>query len=123
MEDVVALADPVAGRADVVVVEGLVPSSEQIYAGRVNLALAKALDADVLLVGAPCRDGDLERIAEAMAMRRRTYRAGEDVRVVGRARQPGARARGARRPALQRRARRAGGIQLVGAVPLRAELS
>ena len=82
MEDVLALADPVLRSHDVVVVEGLVPSSEQVYSSRVNLALAKALDADVLLVGA-VPDGDLERMAEAMAMTEGTYRAGEDVRVVG----------------------------------------
>ena len=39
-------------RHDVVILEGLVPATGLVYASRVNLALAKAFDADVLLVGA-----------------------------------------------------------------------
>jgi phosphate acetyltransferase len=53
MEEVVGLGEQVRVDHDVVVVEGLVPSSALVYSGQVNLALAKALDADVLLVGAP----------------------------------------------------------------------
>ena len=53
LEDVVAAAEPLVAEHDVVVVEGLVPGSGLVYAGRTNVALAKALDADVLLVGAP----------------------------------------------------------------------
>jgi phosphate acetyltransferase len=86
MEQVVAAAEPVIAAHDVVVVEGLVPASGLVYAGRANVALAKALDADVLLVGAP---GDAEypldgeHLAESMAIAGRTYQAGEHDRVVG----------------------------------------
>jgi phosphate acetyltransferase len=120
MEDVLALADPVLRSHDVVVVEGLVPSSEQVYSSRVNLALAKALDADVLLVGA-VPDGDLERMAEAMAMTEGTYRAGEYARVVGalvnKVPDVSEAAVARVRAALRHR-----GIQLVGAIPYRPEL-
>jgi phosphate acetyltransferase len=100
MEDVVAASEPVVRRHEVVVVEGLVPGSGHVYSGRVNLALAKALDADVLLVGAPV-DDDPQHLAETMAISARTYRAGEHDRVVGAV-------GGARHPTGRRRAVPAG---------------
>ena len=50
LEEVVATAEPLLEAYDVLVVEGLVPGSGLVYAGRTNVALANALDADVLLV-------------------------------------------------------------------------
>ena len=82
MEDVLAAAEPLLREHDVLVVEGLVPGSGLVYSGRVNLLLAKALDADVLLVGAPA-DADMDHLAETMAIAARSYRAGEHDRVVG----------------------------------------
>ncbi len=82
MEQVVAAAEPVIARHDVVVVEGLVPGAGLAYAGRANVALAKALDADVLLVGAPGH-GDVAHLAETMAIAAGTFRVGEHDRVAG----------------------------------------
>ena len=82
MEDVLGAAEPLLREHDVLVVEGLVPGSGLVYSGRVNLLLAKALDADVLLVGAPA-DADMDHLAETMAIAARSYRAGEHDRVVG----------------------------------------
>ena len=82
MEDVIAAAEPLLREHEVLVVEGLVPGSGLVYSGRVNLLLAKALDADVLLVGAP-GDGDIDHLAEEMSIAARSYRAGEHDRVVG----------------------------------------
>ena len=97
------------------------PSSEQVYSGRVNLALAKALDADVLLVGAvPTatwsrwpRRWPSPRAPTAPASTSGSSGAWSTSvpDVAERRRWP------ACRPALRRR-----GIQLVGAVPYRAEL-
>ncbi|MEO7288548.1 MAG: phosphate acetyltransferase, partial [Jatrophihabitantaceae bacterium] len=125
MQDVVAAAEPVIAAHDVVIVEGLVPGPGLVYAGRVNLALAKALDADVLLVGAP--DGmegadDPEHLAETMAIAARTFRAGEHERVIGAVvnRLPST------DPASLDRLRAALAKQqltLVGAVPYRVELT
>jgi phosphate acetyltransferase len=121
MEDVVAASEPVVSAHDVVVVEGLVPGSGHVYSSRVNLALAKALDADVLLVGAPT-DEDPDHLAETMAIAARTYRAGEHGRVVG--------AVANRLPDVEpvrvdgvRAALASRGIRLVGAVPFRPELT
>ncbi len=50
LEKIVAAWQPVHDRSDVVVVEGLTPGPAQLYAGGLNQALAKAVDADVLLV-------------------------------------------------------------------------
>ncbi|MFD0484589.1 phosphate acetyltransferase [Kineococcus sp. GCM10028916] len=87
MEEVVAAAEKVLAAHDVVVVEGLAPSADQVFSGRVNQALATALDADVLLVGSAGPDGTdpgaPERIAEDMAVTAGTYRTGEALRVIG----------------------------------------
>ena len=80
MERVVGTAEKLLAEHDVVVVEGLVPGADQIYSQRVNLALAKALDADVVLVAA---GADPEDLAADAAIVTGTYRVGEDVRVVG----------------------------------------
>ena len=121
MEEVVAASEPVIGGHDVVVVEGLVPGSGLVYAGRVNLALAKALDADVLLVGAPT-DDDVDHLAETMAIAGRTYQVGEHDRVVGavvnRVPDVSVEVVDALRAALAKRA-----MTLVGAVPYREELT
>jgi phosphate acetyltransferase len=124
MEEVVAAAEPLIAAHDVVVVEGLVPSSELVYASRVNVAVAKALDADVLLVGA-LGDDAVEHLAETMAIAARTYQASEHDRVVGAVvnRVPAAPApaqdtHGRLRTALARQS-----ITLVGAVPFRVELT
>ena len=50
LEKIVAAWQPVHDRSDVVVVEGLSPGPAKLYAGGLNQALAKAVDADVLLV-------------------------------------------------------------------------
>jgi phosphate acetyltransferase len=122
MESVVAAGEHVVRDHDVVVVEGLMPGSGLVYSGRVNLALAKALDADVLLVGAPAADDDAGHLAETMAIAARTYRAGEHDRVVGavvnRVRDASAPAVDRLRAALARY-----GIAMVGAVPFREELT
>src|SRR5450755_1726564 len=50
LEKIVAAWQPVHDRSDVVVVEGLSPGPTKLYASGLNQALARALDADVLLV-------------------------------------------------------------------------
>lgn len=53
MEQVVALCQRAAQDADVLVVEGMVPAAGMIHATRVNSLMAKALDAELVLVCAP----------------------------------------------------------------------
>ncbi|PJA32029.1 MAG: phosphate acetyltransferase [Zetaproteobacteria bacterium CG_4_9_14_3_um_filter_53_7] len=53
MEEVIELYRQCASHADVVIVEGLVADSHAGYATRLNTAVARALDAEVILVGKP----------------------------------------------------------------------
>jgi phosphate acetyltransferase len=50
LEKIIAALEPVHNRSDVVVVEGLTPGPARLYAIEINQALARALDADVVLV-------------------------------------------------------------------------
>jgi len=58
MEEVIALYRQVAKDVDVVIVEGLVADNHAGYATRLNTAIARALDAEVILVAAPEHDLD-----------------------------------------------------------------
>ncbi|HYO34236.1 MAG TPA: phosphate acetyltransferase, partial [Nocardioidaceae bacterium] len=100
LEEVVARWQPLSDQHDVIVVEGLNPGPTQIYSSRLNQAMAKALDADVILVGA-CTGGggyshpagepagastwpdEVEHLAESLAITAGTYSAGENARVEG----------------------------------------
>ncbi|MDO5712309.1 MAG: phosphate acetyltransferase [Micrococcales bacterium] len=81
MEHVISHAEKVFARHDVVVIEGLVPTDEQTYSVRVNVALAKALDAEVVLVGS-ARGHDVAEAASIMAGTESTYRVGGEIRRV-----------------------------------------
>src|SRR5450755_3060995 len=104
LEKIVAVWQPVQDRSDVVVVEGLSPGPTKLYASGLNQALARALDADVLLVGSwPAADaassvnragrtaepgpdpvaGTVESLAETLAITASGYWSGELARVVG----------------------------------------
>lgn len=123
MEQAIATVETVIAEHDVVIVEGLVPGAGLVYASRVNLALAKAFDADVLLVGA-VSDGPVEQLAEAMAMAiaARGYQAGEHDRIIGALvnRVPDT---GPEPVAQLRGALAEQGLALVAAVPVRTELT
>ncbi len=93
LEQVVARCEPVQAAHDVVVVEGLGPGPTQIYSGRVNGALATAVDAAVVLVaawpsagGEPVQeldDAGLARLVEGLAIPGGAYEARANARVVG----------------------------------------
>src|ERR1039457_1814395 len=104
LEKIVAAWQPVYDRSDVVVVEGLNPGPAKLYARGLNQALAKAVDADVLLVaswpapgsgqsedradrtagpGPGPAAGTIERLAESLAITASGYWSGEHARVVG----------------------------------------
>jgi phosphate acetyltransferase len=100
LEQIVAACQPVQDQSDVVVVEGLSPGPTRLYASGLNQALAKALDADVVLVASwPATDdgsgedradrpaepgGDLvDGLAETLAIAAGGYWSGEQARVLG----------------------------------------
>ena len=104
LEKIIAALEPVHGRSDVVVVEALTPGPARLYAVEINQALARALDADVLLVASwPTADAGsgedhahhtsepavdriaatVRNLAETLAIAASGYWSGEQVRVVG----------------------------------------
>ena len=84
LEKIVATWTPIYNRSDVVVVEGLKAGPSRLYAPALNQALARALDADVLLVGNWPADPDgVEGLAEQFAIAASGYTSGDTARVVG----------------------------------------
>jgi phosphate acetyltransferase len=126
LEKIVAAWQPVYDRSDVVVVEGLNPGPAKLYASGLNQALAKAVDADVLLVAswpAPGRAaGTIERLAESLAITASGYWSGERARVVGCV-VNGVPAADLAAAAQLGEALAGHGLRLIGAVPHRPELT
>ncbi len=98
LEEVIVRWQPLQDEHDVILVEGLNPGPTQIYSSRLNQAMAKALDAEVILVGTfsspPVGEQDpeaadgtweeqVEHLADGLAFTAGTYGSGERVRVVG----------------------------------------
>ncbi len=142
LEKIVAAWEPVYDRSDIVVVEGLSAGPDRLYASGLNQALARALDADVVLAGSwPDADagsrqhragrgaepgpgvtaGIVEGLAETLIIAAGGYLSGERARVVGCVvsslpaadPSPAEQLRGA----LSRR-----GLRLIAAIPHRPEL-
>ena len=82
MEKVLAASEDVLNNHDVVIIEGVLPTEEQTYSGRVNHDLAQALDAEVLLV-AGVNSTTLPTLISKVAGAAGFYQVGEDSRVVG----------------------------------------
>lgn len=127
LEKVVGAWQPVCDSSEVVVVEGLSPDPARLYATEFNQALARALDADVLLVTrwpatvSDSSDGPVaEGVSEALAIAAAGYSAGDRVAGCVVHNVPAGDAAGAPqlRAALTRR-----GLRLLAAVPDRPELS
>ncbi len=132
LEKVVAAWQPVCDKSDLVVVQGLSPMPARLYATEFNHALARALDADVLLVSSwPATPGErgtgqpapaAENVADVLAIAASGYAAGESERVAGcvvtNVPSADAAATAALRDALSRRR-----LRLLAAVPYRPELT
>lgn len=56
LEEIVANFDEFNQDQEVVIIEGLIPTTRQPYAGRLNREVAQALSADIVLVAAPGND-------------------------------------------------------------------
>lgn len=94
LEHVVATCARAAEGADVLVVEGMVPEPGMVWSARVNALMQRALDAELVLVGAPGAGGAKEA-ADAVAIATRAYGAAEGrvscvLNLVGRTRTDGA---------------------------------
>ena len=80
-EEVVARVEAAAGRADIVIVEGLVPSPEQPYTAALNAGLASSLDAEVILVAAP--SGSPEELSDMLELAAQNFGGASGGRVLG----------------------------------------
>jgi len=122
MEKIVAAWEPTYDESDVVVVEGLSARPSKLYASSLNQALARTLDADVVLADTWPPDADIDGVAEQIAIAASGYVSGEQARVVGCVVHglPGADAAAAAglRAALARHQ-----LRLIAAVPHRPELT
>ena len=126
LEHVVALCQAAGHGADVLVVEGLAPEPGMVWSSRVNALVAKALDAELVLVASASGHepapgavrGSAQELAQAVAIAARGYGAGEGRTVaclLNRAGEAGA-PDGVALP-LYRAALEAEGLRLLGAVP------
>src|SRR5579859_6009693 len=139
LEKIVAAWQPVHDRSDVVIVEGLSPGPATLYAGGLNQALAKAVDADVVLVASwptagavsgkdpaepgPHPAGDaVKLVAESLAITASGYWSGEHTRVVGCV-VNGTPAGDPSAAAQLREVLGQGGLRLIAAMPHRPELT
>jgi phosphate acetyltransferase len=82
MEQVVAICARAGQGVDVLVVEGLTPEPGMVWSSRVNALMLKALDAQLVLVGAPA-DESPEQAADAVAIAARGFGALAEGRTVG----------------------------------------
>ncbi|TVP52638.1 MAG: phosphate acetyltransferase [Halomonadaceae bacterium] len=82
MEDIVGLYHQAAKNMDVVIVEGLVPDSSQAYTARLNVEIARNLDAEVILVTAP-GDATPQQVNETLDFSARLFTENSATRVIG----------------------------------------
>jgi len=72
LEEIVANFDDFKKDHDVVIIEGLVPTPRQPYAGRINRDVAQALGADIVLVASPGNDS-AEEFEDRLEVSAETY--------------------------------------------------
>lgn len=82
LEDVVSRFQQVALDKDVVIVEGMVPTTTSDYTSQINTHLAKSLDAEVILIAAQGKDS-LKRMAERIEIQAQQFGGAKDPKVLG----------------------------------------
>ncbi|SEL01493.1 phosphate acetyltransferase [Atopomonas hussainii] len=82
LEEVVSLYQEATEGADVVIVEGMVPTRHATYAARFNYHLASTLDSEVILVSAQ-DDESLEEMADRIEIQAQLFGGPSDPKVLG----------------------------------------
>ena len=82
LEQIISLYHEAAADKDVVIVEGMVPTRQASYAARINLHLAKSLDAEVILVSAPEQDS-LSELCDRVEIQAQLFGGPKDPKVLG----------------------------------------
>ena len=82
MEEIVALFDEASRDAEVMVVEGLVPTREMPYANRLNSDMAKTLNAEIIMVTEPGED-KLPELASKLEISANSFGGLKNPKIVG----------------------------------------
>jgi phosphate acetyltransferase len=82
LEQILSLYHEAAADKDVVIVEGMVPTRQASYAARINLYLAKSLDAEVILVSAQEQES-LAELSERVEVQTQLFGGPKDPKVLG----------------------------------------
>ena len=82
LEEIVANFNDFENGQDVIIIEGLVPTTRQPYAGRINRDVAQTLSADIVLVAAPDYDSP-EQFEDRIEVSAETYKGIKNKRLIG----------------------------------------
>ncbi len=82
LEEIISQYQEAARGKDVVIVEGMVPTRQASYAARINVHLAKSLDAEVILVSAPEQES-LGELADRVDIQAQLFGGPKDPKVLG----------------------------------------
>ena len=82
LEEIVANFNQFEKDQDVVIIEGLIPTTRQPYAGRINRDIAQTLSADIVLVATPDNDS-VEEFEDRIEVSAETYGGIKNKRVIG----------------------------------------
>ena len=82
LEEIVANCERIEQDSEIVIIEGLIPTTRQPYAARINRDVAQALSADIVMVAAPDND-DLEQFEDRLEVTSQTYGGIKNKRLLG----------------------------------------
>lgn len=85
LEKIISLYQEAAEGMDVLIVEGMVPTRHASYAARVNVHLARSLDAEIILVSAPEGDSPqaLTELSDRIEIQAQLFGGPKDAKVLG----------------------------------------
>jgi len=82
LEEIVANCEALESEGELIIIEGLIPTTRQPYATRINRDVAQALSADIVLVAAPDSD-DAEQFEDRIEVSAQTYGGIKNRRLLG----------------------------------------
>lgn len=82
LEEIVSNYQEVANQYDVVIIEGMSPTTQQDYAQRINTAVARAVNAEVILVSA-ANSNDLAELADRIEMQAQFFGGSQSENLLG----------------------------------------
>lgn len=83
LEELLGLFYEFSHNKDAMVIQGMIPSAKSSYANTVNAAIAKALNADVIMVTTPENDAELTELASSIEVQAHAFGGLENDRLIG----------------------------------------